>query len=265
MSKGAATLLPRSAAFCVSLSGTLQPTDVMWSVITEISPLLSREKGLALLLLLCAAAVRLTAAAVAPTTAVWYANRSILLIPTISWPTPVASCFWGEIPLSSSSSFHGPIRDLFHLAESNRRLHQEGDGWMPDRRSTRMSKPELLLLLLLKRSTPSRILLLVAFATVTHNTRWDTAVQPSVGRQNRVHWKRPTEPKAIALDWLGSASPSAGRFWKSLPKELSTYTTEIKGDLYDISSTWLSLPPPPQHSMHPICPHATRYSSTCPT
>ncbi|CAK9868496.1 unnamed protein product [Sphagnum jensenii] len=40
----------------------------------------------------------------------------------------------------------------------------------------------------------------------------DTAVQPSVGRQNRVHWKHRTEPKAIAVDWLGSASPSAGRF-----------------------------------------------------
>jgi hypothetical protein len=39
-----------------------------------------------------------------------------------------------------------------------------------------------------------------------------TAVQPSVGRQNRVQWKRPTEPKAIAVDWLDYASPSAGRF-----------------------------------------------------
>jgi len=135
-----------NTASCVSLSGTLQPTDVMWSVITEISPLPSREKGLALLLLLCAAAVRLSAAAAAPTTAVWYANRRILLISTISWPPPVSSCSWGEIPLSSSSSFHGPIRDLFHLAESNRRLHQEDDGWKPDRRWTRMSKPELLLL-----------------------------------------------------------------------------------------------------------------------
>ncbi len=78
----------------------------------------------------------------------------------------------GEMPLSSSSSFHGPICDLFHLAEPNRRLHQEGDG----------CKPELLLLLLLlKRSALSRILL-CAFATVTHNTRGNSHCCAAVRR-----------------------------------------------------------------------------------
>lgn len=68
-SKGETSLLPRNAASCVFLLGTLQPVDDMRSVIAEISPLLllSREKGFALLLL--CAEVKPRAAAVPTTTA----------------------------------------------------------------------------------------------------------------------------------------------------------------------------------------------------
>jgi hypothetical protein len=149
-----------------------------------------------------------------------------------------------------------------------------------------MRKPELLLLLLLWRGVRHHEFCCCAHSppSLTLHRGTATAVQPSVGRQNRVHWKRPTEPKAIAVDWLGSASPSAGRFWKSLSKELSRYTTEIKGDPYDISSTWVS-PRPPQtqyasnlptcykvfihlshvlQGIHPFGPNIRSYSSTCP-
>jgi hypothetical protein len=261
MSKGAATLLPGNAASCVSLSGTLQPTDVMWS---EIFPLLSREKGLALLLLLCAAAVRLSAAAAAPTTAVWYANRRILLIPTISWPTPGASCSSGRC------LFQAPLPSTAQFATCSTSQNQT-EGCI--RRVMAASRSFFCCCCCWRGVRYHEFCCVHSPLSLTIHGETATAVQPSVGRQNRVHWKRPTEPKAIAVDWVDSASPSAGRFWKSLSKELSRYTTEIKGDPYDISSTWL--PPRPPNTVciqfahmlqgiHPLVPRTTRYSSIWP-
>jgi hypothetical protein len=76
------------------------------------------------------------------------------------------------------------------------------------------------------------------------------------------------------LRWIGLDLPPRplDAFEKSLSKELSTYTTEVKGDPYDIFHP-LGFPPPNTvciqfahmlQGIHPLVPRTTRYSSIWP-